>query len=138
VASASWSQGVTDAAATSGSLFQSVSQVESEAYGLAISKLGVFGDMDSLGFSVSRPLHITSGSAIMTLSTGVTDTREIIYSSEQVSLASATPETNYELGYTAKLDAGVSLQANALYQQNVGGEADKDGLAAFATLKTNW
>ena len=138
VASASWSQGFTTAAPTNGSLFQSVSQLQSEAYGVAISKLGIFGNGDALGLALSRPLQISGGSAIMTLSTGVTEAREIIYSSERVSLVSATPETDLELGYTAKLDAGVTLQANALYQQNVGGEDGQNGLAAFATLKMNW
>lgn len=138
VASASWSQGATDASPANRSLFQSVSDIESEAYGVAISKLGIFGERDSLGFSVSRPLHITSGSALMVLSTGVTETREIIYSSERVALASATPETDFEIGYTAQLDDGLTLQASTLYQQNAGGEADRDGVAAFATLKANW
>src|SRR5262249_9750559 len=123
---------------TAGSLFQSVSDLESEAYGVAVAKLGIFGDADSLGFALSRPLHITDGSAMMTLSTGVTEARDIIYSSERVSLASATPETDYELGYTARLDDGVLLQVNGLYQQDVGGQAGEDGVAAFATLKTNW
>jgi hypothetical protein len=138
VASASWSQGTTEASPTHGSLFQSVSELESEAYGVAISKLGIFGERDALGFSVSRPLHITSGSALMTLSTGVTDTREIIYSTERLALASATPQTDYEIGYTARLDDGLTLQANALYQQDVAGEAGRNGVAAFATLKANW
>ena len=138
VASASWSQGSTNASPSAGSLFQNVSEIESEAYGLALSKLGVFADHDSVGFAVSRPLHITNGSALMTLSTGVTDTREIIYSSERLALASATPETDFELGYTAKLADGVTLQANTLYQQDVGGEAGRDGVAAFGTLKANW
>jgi hypothetical protein len=137
-ASASWSRGATEASPANGSLFQSLSDIDSEAYGVAISKLGIFGDRDSLGFAVSRPLHITSGSALMVLSTGVTETREIVYSSERVGLASVTPETDFELGYTAKLDDGLTLQASALYQQNENGEAGQDGVAAFATLRTNW
>jgi subtilisin family serine protease len=138
VASASWSQGTTNASPTAGGLFQSLSEVESEAYGLALSKLGIFGEQDSLGFALSRPLHITNGSAMMVLSTGVTDTREIVYSSERVALASATPETDFEIGYTARLDDGLTLQANTLYQQDVGGEAGRDGVAAFTTLRANW
>ncbi len=138
VTSASWSQGSTTASPTSGSLFQSLSQIESEAYGVALSKLGVLGDTDSLGVSVSRPLHITNGSAIMTLSTGVTDARAIIYSTERVDLASSTPETDYEFGYTTKLANALTLQANALYQQDVAGEAGQNGAAAFATIKATW
>jgi hypothetical protein len=115
-----------------------VSQIESEAYGVALSKLGIFGDHDSFGFAVSRPLHITAGSALMTLSTGVTDAREIIYSTERVALASGTPETDYEIGYTTKLDDGLTLEANTLYQQDVGGEAGRNGVAAFTTLRARW
>jgi len=138
VASASWSEGSTTASPTSGSLFQSLSQIESQAYGVALSKLGILGGADSVGLSVSRPLHITSGTAVMTLSTGVNEAREIIYSTEIVDLATSTPETDYELGYTAKLDDALTLQANALYQQDMAGEAGRNGVAAFATLKANW
>ena len=138
VASASWSHGTTSASPSAGSLFQSVSQIESEASGVALSKLGIFGDHDSMGFAVSRPLHITNGSALLMLSTGVTDTREIIYSTERVALASGTPETDYEVGYTTKLDDGLTLEANTLYQQDVGGEAGRNGVAAFATLRARW
>jgi hypothetical protein len=134
VASVSWTRGQTEASPVAGGLIQSFSEIESEAYGFAISKLGVFGESDSIGFAVSRPLHITAGSAVVTGSTGVTEDREILYSSETLNLASSTPETDYEVGYTAALDDNLFLQANAMYQQNVGGEAGRDGVAAFVTL----
>jgi len=129
---------MTDATPAAGSFFQSFSGVESQAYGVALSKLGVFGDYDSIGVAMSRPLHVTGGSATITASTGVTEEREIIYTTEVVNLASATPETDYEIGYTAKLGDGLSLQANALYQQDLGGEAGKDGVAAYLTLTAQW
>ncbi len=138
VMSASWSRGTTEASPVAGSLFQSFSTIESQAYGLALSKLGIFGEADSLGFSVSRPLHITDGSAVITASTGVTEEREILYSTEAVNLASSTPETDYEVGYTAKLDEKLTLQTNAMYQQDVGGEAGKGAVAAYMTLKAQW
>lgn len=136
--SASWSRGSTEAAPVAGGLFQSISDIESQAYGLAISKVGVFDKSDSLGFSVSRPLHITGGSAVIHASTGVTEEREILYSTEVVNLASSTPETDFEVGYTAKLDEGLTLQANAMYQQDVGGEAGTSAVAGFVTLKAAW
>lgn len=138
VASVSWTRGQTAASPVAGGLVQSYSALESEAYGFAVSKLGVFGKSDSIGFAVSRPLHITHGSAVMTASTGVTEEREILYSTETIDLASATPETDYEIGYTAQLDDNLMLQANAMYQQDVGGEAGRDAVAAFVTLKGTW
>lgn len=136
--SGSWSMGRTQATPVAGSIVQGYSEIESQAYGLAIAKQGIFEDDDSLGFAVSRPLHITSGTATMYASTGVTEDREIIYTQENVALASSTPETDYELGYTTKLSADTSLQANFIYQQNVGGEANEDAVAGLMTLKTRW
>jgi hypothetical protein len=138
VLSGSWSRGQTDATPATDGLFSRVSAVESEAYGLALSKRGVFGDNDTIGFAVSRPLHITQGSAVITASTGVTGAREIVYSTETVDLASTTPETNYEVGYTTKLDDVTSLQISAIYQQDVGGQPSRDAVAALVGLKTAW
>jgi hypothetical protein len=138
VMSASWSHGSTEASPVGGSLFQSFSTIESQAYGLALSKLGVFGKTDSLGFAVSRPLHITNGSAVITASTGVTEEREILYTTEVIGLASSTPETDYEVGYTARLGDSVTLQTSAMYQQDVGGEAGRDAVAGYVTLKAQW
>ena len=112
--------------------------MQSEAYGAAVSKTGVFGDADSLGFAISRPLHITDDTALITASTGVAEARDIIYSSGSLRLVSSTPETDLELGYSTALDDGMSLQASALYQDNVGGDAGESAIAAFVTLKGRW
>ena len=136
--SASWSHGTTEITSVSGGLMHDFSGVESEAYGLAVSRIGVLGKSDSIGIAISRPLHITNGFGTLTASTGVTEAREIIYSSEGVDLASATPETDFEVGYTAALAQGLALQANAVYQQNVAGEAGQDAVAAYVTLTSQW
>lgn len=138
VLSASWSRGQTEANPVAGGLFTSFSDIESEAYGIAVAKRGVFGKSDTMGFAVSRPLHITGGSAVITASTGVTEDREILYTTEVINLASTTPETDYELGYTAQIGEQTSLQASALYQQDVGGQAGESAVAGFVTLTTKW
>ncbi|MFM9864853.1 MAG: S8 family serine peptidase [Micropepsaceae bacterium] len=138
VVNASWNRGETQATPLANALLRSVSAVASEAYGLAVSKRGVFGEADTLGFAVSRPLHITSGSAVVTASTGVSEAREIVYTTEIVSLASVVPETDYELGYTAKLGDVTALQVSAIYQQDAGGQAGADAVAAFVSVTTTW
>ena len=60
------------------------------------------------------------------------------YTTEVVSLASSTPETDYEVGYKATLDEGLTLQANAMYQQDLGGAAGEKAVAGFVTLKAQW
>ena len=137
-ATASWSMGRTSATPMGGGLVQAYSDIESQAYGIAVSKTGVFDDDDSIGFAVSRPLHITGGTASLHASTGVTEGREVIYSDETVGLASSTPETDFEAGYTNRLSPDTSLQANVIYQQNVGGDANTDAVAGLVTLKTRW
>lgn len=136
--SASWSMGHTDASPEAGSIVQSYSPIESQAYGVAIARQGIFSDRDSLGLAVSRPLHITAGSALMLASTGVTDDRGIVYAQENVSLASATPETDYELGYTTLLSVDTMLQASLIFQQNVGGEAGEQAVAGLVTVTKRW
>ena len=136
--SAAWSFGRTEAAPEAGSIVQSYSEISSHSYGIAISREGLFSDGDSIGFAVSRPLHITQGTASLLASTGVTDERGIVYTQETLSLASATPETDVELGYTTFLSLDTMLMANLIYQQNVGGEAGENAIAGLVTIKTRW
>lgn len=138
VATASWSRGSTEATPVANGLVQSFSAIEAQAYGIALAKRGVFGENDTFGIAVSRPLHITSGTAVMTASTGVTEAREIVYATEVLNLASSTPETDIELGYSARIGDSLSLQASAMYQQNAGGVSGEDAVAAFVTLRGAW
>jgi len=138
IATASWSRGSTEATPYANGLAQRFSGIESQAFGVALAKRGVFGDEDSLGLAVSRPLHITSGTAVVTASTGVTDTREIVYTTEVLNLASPTPETDFELGYSARVGEALTLQTSAMYQQNAGGVQGEDAVAAFVALKGSW
>lgn len=138
IASASWSAGVSRVTPLAGGLFANVSDLSTTAYGAAIAKRGIFGTDDALGFGVSRPLHVVDGSAILTASTGVTAARDIIYSTETINLASATPETDFEIGYTAALGEATFLQANAIYQLDLGGVGGDSAIAGIATLSTVW
>jgi hypothetical protein len=134
VASASWSVGQSQVTPLAGGLFADVSEVSSQAYGLALSKRGVFEDDDAIGFAISRPLHIPGGAASVTASVGVTAAREIIYASERLNLASETPETQYEAGYTMRLSDQAVLQFNAMVQQDLGGVAGENAVAGILRL----
>ena len=66
-----------------------------------------------MGFAVTRPIQIYSGSAEFAPGAGVGDDLA------RISLANAKPETDIELGYvTTFLDGALALQANAAYQLN--------------------
>ena len=138
VASASWNAGVTRVVPLADGLFTNVSNLRTEAYGVALAKRGVFAAADAVGFGVSRPLHVVDGQAVMIASTGVTRDREIVYTTETINLASATPETDLEVGYTAALGAVTFLQVNAIYQMDLGGVQGEDAIAGLATVTTQW
>jgi hypothetical protein len=138
VASASWDAGVSRVVPLSGGLLANVSELHTGAYGVALAKRGIFGAADAMGFGVSRPLHVVEGQAVMIASTGVTRGREIVYTTETINLASATPETDLEFGYTAALGPVTFLQVNAIYQMDLGGVAGEDAIAGLATVTTQW
>jgi hypothetical protein len=138
VASASWNAGVSHVVPLAGGLFANVSELHTEAYGVALAKRGIFGAADAIGFGVSRPLHVVEGQAVMIASTGVTRGREIVYTTETINLASATPETDLEFGYTAALGPMTVLQINAIYQMDLGGVQGEEAIAGLATVSTHW
>jgi hypothetical protein len=115
-----------------------VSDIETSAYGAALAKRGIFGADDAIGFGVSRPLHVVDGQAILNASTGVTRSRDIIYGTETINLASATPETDIEFGYTAAVGTSTVLQLNAIYQLDLAGVAGDEAIAGLATVRTSW
>ena len=138
VASAAWNAGVSRVTPVADGLFANVSDLRTMAYGVALAKHGLFGADDAIGFGVSRPLHVVDGNALMVASTGVTKARDIVYTTETINLASATPETDIEFGYTAQLSGSTWLQANAIYQLDLGGLAGSEAIAGLATVKTVW
>jgi hypothetical protein len=117
VTTASYSEGITQLDLKPSSLFASATDLHSRAYGIAVAKHGLFGD-DSLGFAVTRPIQIYSGSAGLA---GPAD--DLMLNRDRISLAGIKPETDIELGYvTTFLDGALALQANAAYQMNTQGQ----------------
>ncbi|HSK38904.1 MAG TPA: S8 family serine peptidase, partial [Arenibaculum sp.] len=55
-------EAVTSLDEADGSLFRSVGDLRSRSYGASVTRLGIFGASDELGFNVTRPLRIHTGS----------------------------------------------------------------------------
>lgn len=129
---ASYSRGRSQVERLPGSIATAFSSLTTAAYGVALTKQGLFGDDDLLGLAVTRPIHIVDGTASLTLATGVDADRRIIYGSEVLDLSGAA-ETNVEIGYTAQfLDGLASLSLSAAYQMDAGGVSGEDGIAGVA------
>jgi len=89
--------------------------------------------------AVSRPIQVYSGGLGLSVDTGVDSLGNLINSSEHVSLASKTPETDFEMGYvTTFFDGALALQANAAWQQNLAGQTGVNSLAVLSRAKINF
>lgn len=135
VTTASYSEGITQLDLKPTGIFSQASDLHSRAYGIAVAKHGLFGD-DSLGFAVTRPIQIYSGTAEITAADGVDPNYNLALNSERISLAGVKPETDIELGYvTTFLDGALALQANAAYQMNTQGQTGTNSLAVVSRAK---
>ncbi len=135
VTTASYSEGITQLDLKPTGIFSQASDLHSRAYGIAVAKHGLFGD-DSLGFAVTRPIQIYSGTAEITAADGVDPNYNLALNSERISLAGVKPETDIELGYvTTFLDGALALQANAAYQLNTQGQNGTNSLAVVSRAK---
>lgn len=135
VTTASYSEGVTQLDLKPTGIFSQATDLHSRAYGIAVAKHGLFGD-DSLGFAVTRPIQIYSGTADITAADGVDANYNLALNSERISLAGVKPETDIELGYvTTFLDGALALQANAAYQLNTQGQSGTNSLAVVSRAK---
>jgi hypothetical protein len=135
VTTASYSEGITQLDLRPSGLFSQATDLRSRSYGIAVAKHGLFGD-DSLGFAVTRPIQIYSGTADITAANGVNANNDLMLNSERISLAGIKPETDIELGYvTTFLDGSLALQANAAYQLNTQGQNGANSLAVVSRAK---
>jgi|GEM_PF-684761 len=135
VTTASYNEGLTRLDLKPSSLFASASDLNSRSYGIAIAKHGLLGE-DSLGFAVTRPIQIYSGSAEIVAADGVDSNGDLALNRERISLAGVKPETDIELGYvTTFLDGALALQANAAYQLNAQGQNGNNSLSVVSRAK---
>jgi hypothetical protein len=136
----SYSEGITQLNMKSDAIVSSADELHSRAYGVAVAKHGLFGDADSLGLAVTRPLQVYAGGVTFSAADGLdTSTNDLKIGHEYVSLASNTPETDLELGYvTTFMDGAVALQANAGYQMNVAGLGGTNAVTVISRAKINF
>ncbi len=138
VTTAAYSEGITQLDLKPTSLITSATDLRSRSYGVAVAKHGLFGDNDSLGLALSRPIQVYAGSANLTAAIGDKD-GTLTYGHENLSLATRTPETDLELGYvTTFLDGALALQTNAAYQMNLAGQNGTNALAVVSRAKINF
>jgi len=132
LATLSYGEGISHLNVQPDGLLTAASNLRSRSYGIAVATHDVLGD-DSVGFALTRPMYAYSGSATLTAATSVDDQGNLTIGHGQIAFAEATPETDLEVGYTkAFLDGRLSLQSDAAYQLDVGGQSGRNA-ATFVT-----
>ena len=96
-------------------------ETASRIFDFTVSKNDVFGG-DALGLSWVRPAQ-PSDSVLL---------------APQISLSSSTPETDLQLDYETSFNGNVTLQANAGYQMNVGGQSGTKAISVLSRAKINF
>ncbi len=135
LATVSYGEGLTHLDLQSNGLLTAASALRSRSYGIAVATRNVFGD-DSLGFAITRPMHIYSGNGTLTAATAVDDAGNLTISHAGVAFAEGTPETDLEVGYTKSfLEGRLSLQTDAAYQMDVGGQTGRNAATFVTRLK---
>lgn len=140
VTTAAYSEGITqlDLRSTN-SLVTSADTLHSRSYGLAVAKHGLFGQDDSLGLAVSRPIQVYEGSVNLAMADDIDKDHNLILGREHLSLSTQTPETDFELGYvTTFLNGALALQANAAYQTNLQGQSGANAVSVLSRAKINF
>lgn len=135
IATIAYGEGLTHLNGQYGGLLNSSSALRSRSYGIAVATRDVFGD-DSLGFAVSRPMHIYGGSGLLSVATDADPMGNLTIGHGRVDFAEQTPETDLEAGYTRTfMDGRLSLQSDAAYQMDVGGQTGRNAVTFVTRLK---
>jgi len=108
-----------------------------QSFGISIAKHGVFGNADALGLSVSRPSDEYFGS-ISLADAGLENGVNLVSNYPGISF-NTTKETDIALGYeTHFFNGALSLQANAGYQMNAGGQNGQNSVTVLSRAKINF
>jgi len=113
----------TDVKQADTSVFTNINSFNSSSFRMEAHRKNLFLKNDKIGFSVSQPLKVESGSARVTVPTGVAYSpgrTDVLFESSTVSLAPDAREIDLEFGYSWRLDNSLSFKANMLRQFNAG------------------
>ncbi len=102
-----FSQGITTPENSANSLIHSVSEIKSQSFAAGIMRNANFTENDTLGFAVSSPLRVVSGSATINTPSGADINGNIYRQNQALNLAASGMETDMEIFYKVPLDASI-------------------------------
>lgn len=130
-----FSEGITRPEDAAGSLINSVSEIRSQSFAGGVMVDNNFMDDDLIGFAVSSPLHVVSGSAAVSLPYARDMEGNILRTNQQLNLAAAGVETDVELFYKVPVESS-TITIGAMRRMQPGNikSADNDDLVLLKFL----
>ena len=136
---ASINNGITLKNGNQNSLVSSTSNINSQSWSLGLLSENVIQKNDRIGFAVSQPLTVTSGSMNLDLPVGLDyDSGIMKYQSRSISMASTSTERDFEMSYRMPTSENANLAISALYRMNPESNAMNTDQKVFTVFWRNW
>jgi hypothetical protein len=130
-----YSQGYTWVDDSSTSLLDGFTTLRSDSYALGVQGRGVLAEDDSLGVSVSRPLHVNAGRLNLRVPDDINVyTGEVSFDSEVIDLHGTQRETELELGYHLPLGKQTGVAGYLRYRHDPGGVFGDSGNGRYGLM----
>lgn len=120
------------------SLITDTSRLQSESYGMALSKHGLIGLGDTLGVSVVRPMRVVSGTANLAVPVGQDALGNPIFQQQRVGLSPNGTETDLGLAYNRPFSQDMLGGVSLSYRDNADNIAGTHDAAAMAHFRLSF
>lgn len=131
-----WQIGRTKVFENKNAIISNVSTIRSRAWGVGLMAHSILLDGDAFGISLTRPLRVSSGSALLDVPTGFGANGELTRNEALWDLAPEDRETDVEIFYRRPLSERSSLGTYLLYRDNAFNSAEYgDDIAGLMTYR---
>jgi hypothetical protein len=123
-----YSQGYTWVDEGDKSLLSNFKGLRSDSYAIGLQSKSLLSAGDSVGVSVSRPLHVNSGNLNMTVPGSINvNTGDVSFDSETIDLSGVQRQTDVELGYHLPLGKETGFAGYMRYRHDPTGVLTSNG-----------
>jgi hypothetical protein len=130
-----YSQGFTWVDDSNKSLLGDFSGLRSDSYAVGLQGRGVLTGSDSIGLSVSRPLHVNAGSLNLNVPGDINVyTGDVSFNSETIDLAGTRRETDLELGYHLPMGKQTGFASYLRYRHDPTGLLNESGNGRYGVM----
>jgi hypothetical protein len=135
----SFNNGVTLKNGSQNSLVSSTSNINSQSWSVGLLSDNMIQKNDRIGFAVSQPLTVTSGSMNLDLPVGLDyESGMMKFQNRSISMASTSSERDFELSYRMPTSDSANLALSALYRMNPENNAMNADQKVFTVFWRNW